>query len=759
MGDMRIRRTRGLAAALLAVFVLPLLLFSYYEEVHRLAAEMALRLLEKSDGGRAYSEVYAKANRAKILAGSWMEDYGAVDGNERSFRHFYDPETGQGVPFYRYFYAWRKEGAIVNNPGRPYAGALEWARNGAGTKDLRNWKGAIDAYDYTPSSRAEAYFRLGHVVHLVADMAEPDHATNTPHAASGLYYPKDLNKLLEFVRAAAEATPGFKDWQERLETVMAINAVHGKLRIGYEGLVEMKAAQIFPSPPEVRINKRLSLDQYFSVMGQLSRGAVRDKGFPLPIGVRLTPETTEAEQRSLNALRANYSFVPAIDFRDPADYERYLDLARELLKSAIQLNWGLLEFFHDIANPPPYVRSVKISQGGRPVYHAYWKDVTHTVEGVHPNENAEAVKKLSEGKFDHKYRYKTVYGRELVGGPEEGAPEGATLFGATPASRKPGTGPALKPGAQAEVRIEFGPDPAGFEAPPERMAEVTVVIGGSCIAGRLADAGAAWVGSFIPTLEEGEEEQELPIEIAGTDIHHHGFEGRVTTASHSAIPRAQGYGLDTEPELPAKTLFDAGSRFPIKNYRPGVDRNHKVTVRRGEAPPAAEERAAPSSPGLSIGVEGDVLGPPGDRYSAWSFSVVFRAPAELELDLIEVEEWKLEANAFSSYRRLARQAGRVYDYSAVNISDFSRPADRDLKRADGRLDDLELSTDHQDGVPTQVYKSFRVSAISSVLRYKIVCRARGPDGRVRQAEFIFDSKDWAPTGQKNWKDVPLYRKK
>ncbi len=749
------------AASLLALLAAPLLLYCYYEEVHKLAAEMALRLLEKSDSGRLYAEVYAPANRNRLVAGAWMEDFGAVDGNERSFRHYYDPTNGLGCPYLTYFPVWESlDGASVAYRGRNYPSALEWARDGAGTQDLRNWKGAIEAYDYAPSARAEAYFRLGHVVHLVADMAEPDHATNTVHAASGYAYPRDLNLILAFLKGKVDPLPGFWVEKSALERSMAYFAARGVERLGFEGFIEGRHAVLFPSPPQVRSNKRLTLDGTFRTMAELSQGAIRDKGFPVPIGVRKHPYATDADQAALGALGASYSFFPAIDFEDAAESARYLGLARELLTGATRLNAGLLEFFHDIVNPPPYVRSVRIGQGGRPVYHAYWKDIKHTVEGVHPNENAKAADMLGKKGFDHKYRYETVYGRELVGGPQERASaEGPTLFGANVGKPKRGTGPALRPGIQAEVRIEFGPDPAGFEAPPERMAEVAVAMGGRRVEGRLVDTGAAWVGTFTPVLGEGEEEAELQIEISGTDVHHHGFEGRVTTAGHDPIPRVQGYALDTEPELPAKTLYDAGSRFPIKNYRPGVDRNHKIAVRRDEAPPAAEERAAPPSPGLSIGIEGGVLGPPGDRYSHWSFGVVFRAAAELEPELVEVEVWKLEVNAFSTYHRLSRQAGKVVGYTAHNVSSFARPPDRDLERKEERISELELSTEYKDGVPEWFYKNFNVSAMSSILEYKIVCRVRDTDGRVRQAEFIFDSKDWVPTGEKNWKGVPLYRKK
>lgn len=206
-------RARGFAFAALALLSVPLLLLGTYEKVHRWAAEQALALLEENDRGRTYAEVYAQANKERIIAGSWMEDYGGVEGNERSF---------------------------------------------------------------------------------------------------------------------------------------------------------------------VRINKFLSLDGTFNTMAQLSQGAVRNK-FPLPIGVRLTSDTTDTGQTSLAASQANYSFFPAIDFNDPAEAERYFELARGLLKSSVRLNGGLLEFFHDLVNPPPYIRSVEVQQAGQLCYAAAWVDITDTV--------------------------------------------------------------------------------------------------------------------------------------------------------------------------------------------------------------------------------------------------------------------------------------------------------------------------------------------------------------------------------------------
>lgn len=764
MGNRHSSRSRARAKAALAVvaLILPILLFGYYDEVHKLVAEVALRLLEESDRARAYAEVYAKTNRARILDGSFMEDYGAVTGNDRSFRHFYDPATGQGLAFNPYFYLWIKlDQASVSFPGGRYPSALEWARDGAGTGDLRNWKGAIEAYDYTPASRAEAYFRLGHVVHLVGDMAEPDHATNTPHAASGFAYPRDLNKIGAFLIENKDYVPLTGDAVATLRAGMTVNEALGKQRLGFECFVEENHAALFPSLPRVRVNKRITIDDYFSVMAQASQRALRDKGFALPLGARLTPETTEAEQRSFNALKAHYSFFPAIDFRDEAEAGRYLGLARELVTSAARLNWGLLELFHDIVNPPPYVRSVRISQGGRVRYHAYWEDDPKTVKGGHPNENKKAAGTLAKKGFHHEYSYGRVGLRKLVvQAPAEGRDAGgASLFGVSSKPRREAEGAALEPGVPAEVRIEFGPEPSRFDAPPEKMAEVAVAIGGETVAGRIVDEGTAWVGRFMPEIEEGERTRELPIRIEGRDTHDHArLPGRLIVARRAELGGTGGLALDAEPELPARV--DSTPPYHIRNYEPGADLTFKVVVGRTGQPeePAVETPKAPSA-GLSIGIDGDVTGPPGGRTMIWSFNLVFRADAELELDLVEKEEWSLFEGLFSRYARHREEGGRVWSYEKGQVSSFERPADKDLERREASHSNLALETEYENAIPARVAHKIHVGGMDDPFRYKVICRGRGPDGQVRQAEFVFDSREWVPTGQKNGWGETIYRKR
>ncbi|MDH4198462.1 MAG: hypothetical protein OEW05_13700, partial [Candidatus Aminicenantes bacterium] len=579
------------------------------------------------------------------------------------------------------------------------------------------------------------------VVHLVADMAEPDHATNTIHAASGFYYPKDLNKILTHLRAAAESVPGFKDWQERLEAMIAINAAVGEQRVGFEEHIERSPQELSLSPSAVKVNKFLSLDSYFNTMGRLSKDAIQNK-FPLPIGVRLTPDTTEAEQAGLAALRANYSFFPAIDFKDPAEAEKYFKLARELLTSSVRLNWGVLEFFHDLVNPPPYVRSVEVKQGGRPCYSATWVDIVDTVSGLHPNDNEKAAEKLAAGRFYHRFRYDKVLRREL--------------------REQKGNQP-LRPGVEAEVRLYFGPDPQGFAAQTERVKTVSVSVGGEPVSGRVIDDGTAWVGRFTPDLGEGEEERELQVEIEAVDAHAHSvIPGRQAFPRREALEREAGYRLDSEPDSPAKT--DSDPPYHVRNYEPAQDFNHKVMVRAVAERP--EDRAE-SSPWLNFEVAGDVVRPARD--SAWSFNLNLNTTTDVWPELIEKEEWKFFPGGQwpSTYSRTVKEKGRAQQFFAPDITGLARPPEGRLQKGgeaeyELNLFDVDAQGRFKSGSArrsgNRIFHFFWITGKADPFVYKVRFKGRGRDGKVHQAEFVFDSREWVPAG-KDSAGQTVYRKK
>ncbi len=98
--------------------------------------------------------------------------------------HFYDPDDPLGgLPrnTYTAIYDTLGGGSIRGQYASAlrYVSALDWATSNM--PDDLDWEGAINAYDYTAASRRQAYTAVAHVLHLMQDMAQPDHARNRPH--------------------------------------------------------------------------------------------------------------------------------------------------------------------------------------------------------------------------------------------------------------------------------------------------------------------------------------------------------------------------------------------------------------------------------------------------------------------------------------------------------------------------------------------------------------------------------------------------
>ena len=80
-------------------------LHAFYEKAHQEVARVGLEILKKNDPSGIYAEVYAEKNSRRILDGSWQEDFGAVGGHDRAFRHYWDPDANRGCPWFVYYWA------------------------------------------------------------------------------------------------------------------------------------------------------------------------------------------------------------------------------------------------------------------------------------------------------------------------------------------------------------------------------------------------------------------------------------------------------------------------------------------------------------------------------------------------------------------------------------------------------------------------------------------------------------------------------
>lgn len=599
-------------------------LYAWYEKTHALAAKEAVELIKKLDKENEiphYDEVYLLENFVELGRGAWREDFNPpIAGNARAFRHFFDPTAHgyKGSPFYWHFLLWRTfENEAVERPASGYyVSALVWAKNGAKIESNPfHWEGAIEIYDYTPSSKREAYYRLGHVVHLLCDMSEPDHSTNTPHPGSGKIIPdtvdsmfgasitRHLENINEDILTTETIKEGIKGAAIKTALEVFIKACYleygdkwqtrKERLIGFEGLIEETikpslVGQFFFGPekgallsagfrgrgtPPIRpamIRKTKTLDDYFTTLALRAQAARKASGLPLALGCRDIGTMLDdlVARQTYNLVKHLFSepiyALPMIDTDNPGDQVPYFRLAWPLLREAAEYSAGLIEDFHDIVNHPPYVKAVRVSQSGKDLYTASWED--NLKEGK--------TGRKEERFYDVNYpevpeNYKYVEKRTLI--------KNVNGF--------------LKPETGAELKIEFGPCCGETK---ERIGpeSVKVTVDGETIQGKMEDE-VIWRGAFTPKLAEGESGRDVRIEISANDLHVH--------FPRQGLPN-QGYELDSDPETPAKCASQPPYEWKEKTYTPGADENHTIHIERDKAAedPADDSGECPIPPGARL---------------------------------------------------------------------------------------------------------------------------------------------------------------
>jgi hypothetical protein len=403
-----------------------------------------------------------------------------------------------------------------------YKSALDWGRDEM--PDDLDWRGALEAYDYADTGRRRAYEALGHVLHLVQDMGQPDHATNRPHPGN---YLKDKGFPTE--------------------------------KLGYEALWrEHNTWPLGATPKRVT-----SIEGAMNDMARAAQAAESRRGLPMadenasglgPFHLEFPGASNVKEAFWRWAIRDNLwvkyelhvPLIPTINYPNNQDERtrKYLDLGNELMPLIEEQGAGLLIFFHDVVNPPPFVESVEIVQGGGTKYNKKWTDQT---------------------------------GGDRVTGRQAS-----------------GSGGALEAGEQATVRIQFGPwqrepGPTGLytdNSPKVREPVQEVVIwavpsgasGQGCeregvvrvdggMTGDPDDSRgtSTWQGTFNP-----QKSGTLCIEAKDKNNH---WKNR----------DRPGDVLDANPASAARVTSEAP--YDWTGYEPGPDLNHSFTV---GAPPGTE---------------------------------------------------------------------------------------------------------------------------------------------------------------------------
>jgi hypothetical protein len=167
------------AQLFLFLLLLPAAAFAYEPEVHRLITRSAIALASQQNDflkqlGTSSVATFGGSSTAEMLAGE-----GAVheDDSANSLNHFFDPADGialQAPPYICASIGWVRADTWAND------GLL----NDYSFADAKSWmRTAISGP--TPTQRDLGYrmlfTTLGHAVHLVQDMAQPEHTRNDQH--------------------------------------------------------------------------------------------------------------------------------------------------------------------------------------------------------------------------------------------------------------------------------------------------------------------------------------------------------------------------------------------------------------------------------------------------------------------------------------------------------------------------------------------------------------------------------------------------
>jgi hypothetical protein len=727
---------------------------SYHYKTHALSAKLAAELVKRLDAAKKrYTEIYDPSLIAQLGVGAWEEDNGNFAGNNRAMRHYYDPDFNgkkKGVPYYKHYTWWRtlEKGTDVTKPsGGRYAGALEWARNGAvenwNITNPFNWEGAINAYDYTHSSRSEAYYRLGHVLHLLTDMAEPDHVFNMPHAGSSKGLPDTIDEIIGQSMADAviedlksiRVSDGSKDKLAWLLFATRIKQMAFKSRrLGYELLVDDSihpkfVSEFFKGKDEIHLieskttwdtlppiqGKHLpelnKFDDFFNSLARWSKLAVSNKNkYPIPLG--LVELSTYFPHKEMLYPREPIYLIPAIDMSVDTEKQKYYALAWELLEKATEYNANLLMHFYDIVNPPPYVKEVTVSQDGKVKYQAYWEDEYGQPEG---NLNAN----------DPHSNYNIVKKRELKNMANRG----------------------LMHEKKATIKIKFGPEVGVPENIDKNSVKVT--IGGKSIPGSIKsdEEPNIWQGTFpVPKLKEDEDEKTLQISISASDADMHWTVG--------PIP---GSTLDSDPYSPAKVYYRGPGKFQWMNHESATagekwDTNHQIKI-------VKEEEVLPFEFYFTSVTKGTAYPYTKDL----ACYTELRTSKDVWVQLFEKETWVIKRDKpdNSWYSKIVQKDGyyeifSIYSGQANNLETPAQDKITGYSKSDGDSSELCLFKQDDDEKFLNNLTSMKENRItafgpqggspneqdeSNIVKWRY--RGKGKDGKIYVAELVFDfKKEW-----------------
>jgi hypothetical protein len=289
----------------------------------------------------------------------------------RSRHHFYQPSSGLGL-----------NEEIIGRPeydedkDPPFEDgfcldAASWARNDQGGG--LTWTGAIRSYGYLTREKPAAYNRLGHVGHLVGDMAQPDHVHLEPHSldgSNGIEGWTTDNWSVSDLPPFETLTPARLT---RMEQFLVMLAKHTVEMSSYGGNIDSENSEfgsmfdVDDSLTQFKISNKP--DQDGKTIGYWDGNYSEDD------------EVFEVFQVTHTGPRNTFFVETKNDIAKPATYKGidnpgeqllnrfYVD---ELMPEAVEYIAGLYMHFYDVVNHPPILTRANVVQAGACVHDQQW---------------------------------------------------------------------------------------------------------------------------------------------------------------------------------------------------------------------------------------------------------------------------------------------------------------------------------------------------------------------------------------------------
>ena len=429
---------------------------------------------------------------------------------------------------------------------------ITWTGEPAVKYGIPIWQEAIDKYGN--GDKNGAYNSLGRAIHLLEDMAAVPHVYQDNHAyewaldlvklgGNDEAWVRDNHSLISYddYGIRQPATLSFEKFLDEMAWKTYFGAgIQGRL---YE-IEELPAtgylAKLFPPMPW-GYEGALSYMEYVDLaqLGLIKYWHITNVGdYKNPSNVKddwweLTKEGSPGYfyiANSYNAIPVNYwdkgrgVWLPNLSSRynfcqllggAPGDARLTPDQEEKIIPACISYTAGLMKYFYDIVNEPPYVKEVKITQDGTEIYGAYWED-----------------------QFDSSGK---LIGRTL----------------------KPLSGDEINPKIAKAGEIIIT---ATFSEPVYELSASDIRVGGRNLDTypTLIDGNVTWEGRFtIP--KDGSMDGQQEISIFARDKNEH-----LTTRNYA------GDKLDSNPSTIAKAK--STGNYDWTGYEPGRDSNYRLYI-------------------------------------------------------------------------------------------------------------------------------------------------------------------------------------